>query len=204
MSKPPPRESDGRGQRRGRTETREPRGPAGTQGESRRPGFRDTLPSATGCRADGRSSRVSPWGEKACRMTNGFCTRKGSNQKGKAVRSPVFPRFPHSRRFLCGKKFSSLRQERNFFAQRNPVFAARKRPPRRRNVPYGQFSRLLFNNSASISVLPSRRMDAASGGKPSFLTGNPRNWRHSGTGTAGGSAPPGFCLPGAWPGDCGL
>ena len=117
---------------------------------------------------------------KACKRTNGFCTQTASNQKKKAARSPVFPRFPHSREILCGKKFASLRQERNFFQQRNPVFAARKRPPGRRNVPYGQFPRPFFNTSPPISALPPRRMDAESGGKLSFLMGNHVIWRHFG------------------------
>ena len=54
----------------------------------------------------------------------------------------------------------ALRQERNFFQQRNPVFAAQKRIPRRRNAPYGQFPRLIFNTSGAISAQPSRRTDA--------------------------------------------
>lgn len=115
---------------------------------------------------------------KACKRTNGFWTRKVSNQKKKSVRSPVFPRLPHSRKLLCGRKFASLRQERNFFQQRNSVFAARKRPPRRRNAPYGQFPPPFFNNSGPISVLPLLREDAEEGGNPYFLTENPGIWRH--------------------------
>ena len=134
-------------------------------------------------------STRQPVKEKAGKRTNGSRTRAASNQKEKPARSPAFPRFPHSREFLCGKKFASLRQERNFFQQRNSVFAARKRPPRRRNAPYGQFPRLFFNNSAPVSALPPHRTDAESGGKPSFLTGNPGIWRHSGTCAAGDSSP---------------
>ena len=173
-SKPTPRESRKREQGRRRKEAREPRGPSGMQDERRKPVFSDTLPPATGRHADGRRPRVSRTGKKARKKTDGFCTRTASNQKEKAVRSPAFSRFPRSRKFLCGKKFSSLRQERNFFQQRNSVFAARKRPPRRRNAPYGQFSRPFFNTSGSISALPSRRTDADRGGKPSILAGKPK------------------------------
>ena len=172
---------------------REPRGPAGMQDESRKPGFRDTLPPATGRRADGRRPRASRTGRKACKKAAGFCTRTASNQKEKSARSPVFPRFPHSREFLCGKKFASLRQEINFFQQRNSIFAAQKRPPRRRNAPYGQSSRLFFNTSGPISVLPPRHTDAGLDGKPCFLTRIHGFWRHSGTGTAGN--PPAESLP---------
>ena len=173
-SKQPPRESRGRSRDGDGTKTWDSREPSGMQDESRWPFFSDTLPPATGCRADGRRPRVSRTGKKARKKTDGFCTRTASNQKEKAVRSPAFSRFPRSRKFLCGKKFSSLRQERNFFQQRNSVFAARKRPPRRRNAPYGQFSRPFFNTSGSISALPSRRTDADRGGKPSILTGKPK------------------------------
>ena len=143
-SKPPPRESRGRTQGRARAEICESRGLAGTQDESRKPGFRDTLPPATGRRADGCRPRVSQAGREACKKAAGFCTRTASNQEKKSARSPAFSCFPHSREFLCGKKSASLRQEINFFQQRNPVFAARKRAKKRRNAPYGQFSRPFF------------------------------------------------------------
>ena len=141
--------------------------------------MRYTLPTAKGRRADGCRPRAGPRGGKAGKKTNGFCTRKAPNQKGKAARSPAFPRFPHARKRLCGKKFSSLRQERNFFQQRNPVFAARKRPPRRKNAPYKQFLRPFFNNSPPISALPPRHRDAASSGKIFVLTVFHGIWRHS-------------------------
>ena len=178
---------------------RDSREPTETQSESGKPRFRDTLPPATGRRADGRSPRAIPTGRKACKTSAGFCTRTASNQKKKSAQSPVFPRFPHSREFLspvfprfphsreflCGKKFASLRQEINFFQQRNPVFAARKSPLRRRNAPYGQFPRpFFFNTSGSISSLPSRRTDAGEGGEHCTLTEKPWIWRHSGTGAA--------------------
>ena len=116
---------------------------------------------------------------KACKRTNGFCTRTASNQKEKAVRSPVFPRFPHSREFLCGKKFASLRQETNFFQQRNPVFAAQKRPPGRRNVPYGRFSRPFLCTDAinRVSTVPLHGRGIR--GKPSILIGNVGFWRQN-------------------------
>ena len=126
---------------------------------------------------------------KACKKAVGFCTRKVPNQKEKAVRSPVFPRFPHSRKFLCGKKFASLRQEKNFFQQRNPIFTAQKRILRRRNAPYEQFSRPLFNTSGSIFSLPAHHTGAEQGGIPNFLAAFPGLWLHSGTGAAGASVP---------------
>ena len=135
-----------------------------------------------GCRADGGHPHVSRKGRKACKKVGVFCTRKVSNQKEKAVRSPVFPRFPHTRKFLCGKKFSSLRQERNFFPQRNSIFAAQKRPPWRRNASYGQFSCLFFNNSGAISTLSPRHDRAEQSGKTYFLTAFTELWRHSGNG----------------------
>ena len=123
------------------------------------PRFRDTLPPATGRRADGRSPRAIPTGRKACKTSAGFCTRTASNQKKKSAQSPVFPRFPPARGFLCGKKFASLRQEINFFQQRNPVFAAQKSPPRRRNAPYGQFPRPILCRDAinRVSTVPPHR-----------------------------------------------
>ena len=147
-----------------------PRGSTGTQGESRSPGLRDTLPPVAGRRADGCRPRVVRTGRKPCKTSGGFCTRAASNQAGKTSAAPLFCLFPHFRGSLCGKKFSSLRQERNFFQQRNPVFAARKRASRRRNAPYGQFPRPFFNTSRSKSVLPSRRTDAVSDEKSSILT----------------------------------
>ena len=141
--------------------------------------MRYTLPTAKGRRADGCRPRAGPRGGKAGTKTNGFCTREAPNQKEKAARSPVFPRFPHARKRLCGKKFSSLRQEENFFQQRNPVFAAQKRPPRRKNAPYGQLPRPFFNNSRPISALPPRHTGAASGGKAFVLTVFHGIWRHS-------------------------
>ena len=178
-SKPAPRESRGRAQGRGRTEMCGPRGFTGTQGESRSPGLRDTLPPVAGCRADGCRPRVVRTGRKPCKTSGGFCTRAASNQAGKTSVAPLFCLFPHSRGFLCGKKFSSLRQERNFFQQRNPVFAARKRPPRRKNAPYKQFLHPFFNNSPPISALPPRHRDAASSGKTFVLTVFHGIWRHS-------------------------
>ena len=179
---------------------RDSREPTETQSENGKPRFRDTLPPATGRRADGRSPRAIPTGRKACKTSAGFCTRTASNQKKKSAQSPVFPRFPHSREFLCGKKFASLRQEINFFQQRNPVFAARKSPLRRRNAPYGQFPRPFFNTSGSISSLPSRRTDAGEGGEHCTLTEKPWIWRHSGTGAAVKSPqrPPPKCGPANW------
>ena len=179
---------------------RDSREPTETQSESGNPRFRDTLPPATGRRADGRSPRASRTGRKARKKSGGFCTRRASNQKGKTLQSPVFPRFPHSREFLCGKKFASLRQEINFFQQRNPVFAARKSPPRRRNAPCGQFPRPIFNTSGSISSLPSRRTDAGEGGEHCTLTEKPWIWRHSGTGAAAESpnGPPPRYGPANW------
>ena len=179
---------------------RDSREPTETQSENGKPRFRDTLPPATGRRADGRSPRAIPTGRKACKTSAGFCTRTASNQKKKSAQSPVFPRFPHSREFLCGKKFASLRQEINFFQQRNPVFAARKSPLRRRNAPYGQFPRPFFNTSGSISSLPSRRTDAGEGGEHCTLTEKPWIWRHSGTGAAAESpnGPPPRYGPANW------
>ena len=174
---------------------RDSREPTETQSENGKPRFRDTLPPATGRRADGRSPRAIPTGRKACKTSAGFCTRTASNQKKKSAQSPVFPRFPPARGFLCGKKFASLRQEINFFQQRNSIFAAQKRPPRRRNAPYGQFSRLFFNTSRSISVLPPRRTDAENSGIPSILTRNPKFWRQSDTGAKENSSPPKPCRP---------
>ena len=179
---------------------RDSREPTETQSENGKPRFRDTLPPATGRRADGRSPRAIPTGRKACKTSAGFCTRTASNQKKKSAQSPVFPRFPPARGFLCGKKFASLRQEINFFQQRNPVFAARKSPLRRRNAPYGQFPRPFFNTSGSISSLPSRRTDAGEGGEHCTLTEKPWIWRHSGTGAAVKSPqrPPPKCGPANW------
>ena len=122
--------------------------------------------------------------KKLAKRQSGFARGKPPIRRKKSTRSPVFPRFPHSREFLCGKKFASLRQEINFFQQRNPVFAARKSPPRRRNAPCGQFPRPFFNTSGSISSLPSRRTDAGEGGEHCTLTEKPWIWRHSGTGAA--------------------
>ena len=138
--------------------------------ESQNAFFCDTLPPAKGCRADGCRPRVSPAEGKAGKRTNGFCTQPAYNQEEKAARSPVFPRFPHARERLCGKKSAALRQDGNFFQQRNSVFAARKRMPGRRNVPYGQFTRPFFNTSGAISALPPRRTGAAFGRKAYVLT----------------------------------
>ena len=191
-SKPVPRESRGRAQGRGRTEMCEPRGSTGTQGESRSPGLRDTLPPVAGRRADGCRPRVVRTGRKPCKTSGGFCTRAAPNQTGKTSAAPLFCLFPHSRGFLCGKKFSSLRQERNFFQQRNPVFAARKRTLWRRNASYGRFSRPFFNSSGPVCVFPSLHGDAGLCGKPSILTGNAGIWRHSDTCAAG---LPSRCIP---------
>ena len=60
--------------------------------------------------------------------------------KRKTARSPLFPRFPHAGKPLCGKKFPSLRQERNFFQQRNSIFAAQKNGTGRRNARILHFS----------------------------------------------------------------
>ena len=126
---------------------------------------------------------------KAGKRTDGFCTREASNQEENAARSPVFPRFPHSRKRLCGKKFASLRQETNFFQQRNSIFAAQKRPPGRRNAPYGRFSRPFLCTDAinRVSTVPLHGRGIR--GKPSFLTGNSGICRQSVTGAAGDSVP---------------
>ena len=185
---------------------RDSREPTETQSENGKPRFRDTLPPATGRRADGRSPRAIPTGRKACKTSAGFCTRTASNQKKKSAQSPVFPRFPHSREFLCGKKFASLRQEINFFQQRNSIFAAQKRPLKRRNASYRQFSRPFLCTDAinRVSTVPLHGRGIR--GKPSFLTGNSGICRQSVTGAAGDSVPLSFycfpvclvCLP-AWP-----
>ena len=151
---------------------RDSRMPTEMLDESQNAFFCDTLPPAKGCRADGCRPRVSPAEGKAGKRTNGFCTPPAYNQEEKAARSPVFPRFPHARERLCGKNFSSLRQEENFFQQRNPVFAARKRASRRRNVPYGQFLSPFFNTLGAISALPPCRTGVAYGGETFVLAGN--------------------------------
>ena len=60
--------------------------------------------------------------------------------KRKTARSPLFPRFPRAGKPLCGKKIPSLRQERNFFQQRNSIFAAQKNGTGRRNARILHFS----------------------------------------------------------------
>ena len=67
-----------------------------------------------------------PEGGMKDKRSAGFCTGEGSNQAENAARSPVFPGFPIFGEFLCGKKFPSLRQEENFFQQRNFILTAQK------------------------------------------------------------------------------
>ena len=125
-SKPPPRESRGRAQGRARAEMRESRGPAGMQDESRRPVFRDTLPPATGCRADGRRPRVGPCGERLAKGQMDFARGKPPTRRKTPPEAPFFPAFHtpgnvfaarNSR--LCGKKQISFSKEIPFLPHKN-------------------------------------------------------------------------------------
>ena len=69
-----------------------------------------------------------------------FCAPPHPVWKRKTARSPLFPRFPHAGKPLCGKKFPSLLKETNFFQQRNSTFAAQKSGTGRRNARILHFS----------------------------------------------------------------
>ena len=158
-SKTAPRESHGREQGRGRAEIREPRGLAGVQDESRKPVSRDTLPPATGCRADGCRPRVSQAGkglQKGSRILYAEILQIERKSRPKPRFSPLST--------LPG---ISLRQEIFVFAARKKFLSAKKScfcrtktPAEAEKCAYGQFPRPLFNNSGAISALPSRRTDA--------------------------------------------
>ena len=84
-------------------------------------------PAAAGEALCGRpAGERQPEGGMKDKRSAGFCTGEGSNQAENAARSPVFPGFPIFGEFLCGKKFPSLRQEENFFQQRNFILTAQK------------------------------------------------------------------------------
>ena len=125
-SKTAPRESHGREQGRGRAEIREPRGLAGVQDESRKPVSRDTLPPATGCRADGCRPRVSQAGERLAKRQSDFVRGNSPNRKKKPSEAPFFPAFHTpgnffaARKFrLCGKKEISFSKEIPFLPHEN-------------------------------------------------------------------------------------
>ena len=67
-------------------------------------------------------------------------------RRKKAIRSPHFPVLPPCGEILCGRKFPSLRQATNFFAERNSILCAQKRRIWRRNVSYRHFHGFHFNN----------------------------------------------------------
>ena len=125
-SKQPPRESRGREQGRGVTEIREPREPAGMQDESRKPGFRDTLPAATERRAASLLPRVSQRGGEPTKRQSGFARGKSPNRRKKPPEAPFFHAFHTpgnvfaARNFrLCGKKKISFRKEIPFLPHKN-------------------------------------------------------------------------------------
>ena len=112
-SKTAPRESHGREQGRGRAEIREPRGLAGVQDESRKPVSRDTLPPATGCRADGCRPRVSQAGERLAKRQSDFVRGNSPNRKKKPSEAPFFPAFhTPGNCFAARKKFLSAKKSR--------------------------------------------------------------------------------------------
>ena len=80
-----------------------------------------------------------PGGGLPDKKSAGFCTDESPNQTEKAARSPGFPRFPASGKFLCGRNFPSLRQDANFFQQRNFVWGVRRWTFCRRNAIYEHF-----------------------------------------------------------------
>ena len=80
-----------------------------------------------------------PGGGLPDKKSAGFCTDESPNQTEKGVRSPGFPRFPASGKFLCGRNFPSLRQDANFFQQRNFVWGVRRWTFSRRNAIYEHF-----------------------------------------------------------------
>ena len=117
-SKTAPRESHGREQGRGRAEIREPRGLAGVQDESRKPVSRDTLPPATGCRADGCAPASAKRGkglQKGSRILYAEILQIERKSRPKPRFSPLST--------LPG---ISLRQENSVFAARKKFLSAKK------------------------------------------------------------------------------
>ena len=155
-----------------RTEIREPQGPKDMQDESGR------TVSATLCsqRRDVVRSGFAPGsarrGERLAKGQSVFARGRTPTRKKKPSEVLVSSFFPPSLKRLCGKTFSSLRQESFFMPQRNSIFAAKKRPSRRRNAPYRQFSRPVFNSSDFICDFPSRHGNAGQYGISCSLIGN--------------------------------
>ena len=96
------------------------------QDESRRPVFRDTLPPAAGCRADGRRPRVGPCGERLAKGQMDFARGKPPTRRKTPPEAPFFPAFHtpgnvfaarNSR--LCGKKQISFSKEIPFLPHKN-------------------------------------------------------------------------------------
>ena len=96
------------------------------QDESRNPVSRDTLPPATGCRADGCRPRVSQAGERLAKGQMDFVREKSPNRRKKPSEAPFFPAFHTpvdffaARNFrLCGKKEISFSKEIPFLPHKN-------------------------------------------------------------------------------------
>ena len=155
-----------------RTEIREPQGPKDMQDESGR------TVSATLCslRRDVVRSGFAPGsarrGERLAKGQSVFARGRTPTRKKKPSEVLVSSFFPPSLKRPCGKTFSSLRQESFFMPQRISIFAAKKRPSRRRNAPYRQFSRPVFNSSDFICDFPSRHGNAGQYGISCSLIGN--------------------------------
>ena len=88
----------------------------------------------------------APRGELLAKGQTGFARGRTPSKAGKALRSSVFPFFLPPQELPCGRKVSSLRKAVHFFAEKDSVFTAKKRPPGRRNASYKQFLHPSFNS----------------------------------------------------------
>ena len=88
----------------------------------------------------------APRGEWLAKGQTGFARGRTPSKAGKALRSSVFPFFLPPQELPCGRKVSSLRKAVHFFAEKDSVFTAKKRPPGRRNASYKQFLHPSFNS----------------------------------------------------------
>ena len=105
-------------------------------------------------RRTGGARMPLPGAERLSECQSGFVGASRPDRREKGVRSPVFPRFPSCPGFLCGKKFASLRQEENFFQQRNSVLCGKKRRGNGGNARMMHFSASVFNISRFSGLFP--------------------------------------------------